>query len=59
MIYVSPSFIVANESDLIENLKMKTKQKYSIDDIIYTIMDIAGYKFEENNDVEKYSLLAR
>lgn len=59
MIYVSPSFIVANESDLIENLKMKTKQKYSIDDIIYTIMDIAGYKFEGNNDVEKYSLLAR
>lgn len=59
IIYLSPLFISNNKSDIIKKLPMKIEQEYSIDDIIYTIMDIAGYRFENNNDVSNYSLFAQ
>lgn len=38
-------------------IKNAVERPYRTDDVLYTIMDIIGIKFKENNDVEKYSLL--
>ena len=55
MIYVTPHF-VSNNTELFRRMKMSVAEDFCTDDIIYTIMDIAGVRFEENNDVETYSL---
>ena len=33
------------------------KSKFNTEDLIYTLIDIAGYKFKENEDVETHSIL--
>ena len=55
MIYVTPQF-VSNNKNLFNRMKIATDKEFRTDDIIYTIMDIAGVRFEENKDVEAFSL---
>lgn len=55
MIYVTPQF-VSNNTELFERMKISVGKDFRTDDIIYTIMDIAGVRFKENNDVETLSL---
>ena len=57
MIYTSPKFKDKYPS-LIEKIQNSTNKKFNIEDIIYTLIDISGYKFKDNNDVEKYSILS-
>lgn len=57
MIYTSPKFKNKFPS-LIERIQNSTNKKFNIEDIIYTLIDISGYKFKDNNDVEKYSILS-
>lgn len=42
------------ETQLIKNA---VERSYRTDDVLYTIMDIIGVKFKDNDDVKKYSLL--
>ena len=37
-------------------MKISVGEDFRTDDIIYTIMDIAGVRFKENKDVETFSL---
>lgn len=56
MIYTTRLFQNQHE-DLIKRI-MKSKEKpFRTDDLIYTLMDVAGASFSDNNNVEKYSLL--
>ena len=57
MIYTSPKFKDKYPS-LIEKIINSTNKKFNIEDIIYTLIDISGYKFKDNNDVERYSILS-
>ena len=41
----------------IERLKLSINNKFRTDNLMYFIMDIMGYKFSENNDMEQYSPL--
>ena len=56
MVYMTPSF----QSDFAEIkniLQSKLDCYYRIDDMIYTIMDIIGVRFKDNNRDNKQSLL--
>lgn len=55
MIYMSPEY-QENYPRSKQRIINCIKRKYSTDDIIYTIMDIIGVKFENNDDVVKKSL---
>ena len=55
LIYVTPQF-VSNNTELFERMKISVGEDFRTDDIIYTIMDIAGVRFKENKDVETFSL---
>lgn len=57
MIYTSPLF-EENYPDLIKKIQNSTNRTYNTENLLFTLLDIAGYKFKENNDVEKYSLLS-
>ena len=56
MVYFSESY-KSNFPKHIDSLKENINKTYCTDNIIYTIMDIMGVKFENNEDVEKFSLL--
>ncbi len=58
MIYTSPLYI-QNYPEKVEAIKRNINTRFRTDDIIYTIMDIIGTKFENNNNVNKYSLLSK
>ena len=55
MIYVSPVFQELHP-DKIEKMKSATNKAFCTDTFIYAVMDVAGYRFVNNNDVEKYSI---
>ncbi|MCU6771241.1 Phosphoethanolamine transferase CptA [uncultured Bacteroides sp.] len=55
ILYVSPKY-QANFPDDCERIKKAVNKKFRTDDMIYTIMDVIGVEFEDNNDVERYSL---
>lgn len=55
MIYVSPVFQELHP-DKIEKIKSSTNKPFCTDKFIYAVMDVAGYRFVNNNDVEKYSI---
>lgn len=57
MIYTTPKYKIKFK-DKIESIQQNIHRKYRTDDIIYTIMDIIGINFKNNNDVNKYSLLS-
>lgn len=57
MIYLSPNFQELRP-ELVERIKNSINNKFCTDKLIYTIMDVIGIKFKNNNDVEKYSLFS-
>lgn len=54
-VYMSPLF-QQHFPDLKERIIQNIDTSFRTDDMIYTIMDIIGIKFHENEDVSKYSL---
>lgn len=56
MIYASPEY-QNNYPEKMNIIKTTLFKTFRTDDVIYTIMDIMGVKFGDNNDVNKYSLL--
>ena len=55
MVYVSPVFKKLHP-DKIEKMKSSTNKPFCTDKFIYAVMDVAGYRFVNNDDVEKYSI---
>ena len=55
MIYTSPEY-QNNFPDKMHQIKTTLSKSFRTDDILYTIMDIMGVKFADNDDVKKYSL---
>ena len=55
MIYMSRKY-QENYSKNKQRIINSKNKKFRTDDMIYTIMDIIGVEFEDNNDVVKYSL---
>lgn len=55
MVYVSPVFQKLHP-DIIEKMKSSTNKPFCTDKFIYAVMDVAGYRFADNDDVERYSL---
>lgn len=55
MVYVSPLF-KEHHSKMYERMKASREQPFCTDKFIYAVMDVAGLRFEDNNDVNKYSL---
>jgi len=55
MIYTSPLY-KEKHPEMVERIKANQNRKFRTDDLIYTIMDIAGCDFEDGS-VKKYSLL--
>lgn len=57
MIYTSPKY-QENFKDKMNLIKKNFHRKYNTENILYTIMDIVGVKFKDNNDVQNNSLLS-
>ena len=57
IIYTTPRYKMKFK-DKVKLIQENIHRKYRTDDIIYTIMDIIGIDFKNNNDVKKYSLLS-
>lgn len=55
MIYLSPLY-KNNFTEKSLLIKKNKNRSFNSHNLIYTIMDIAGYKFKDNNDVARYSL---
>lgn len=55
MVYVSPKY-QARFPDDCERIRNAVNKKFRTDNMIYTIMDVIGVGFEDNDDVERYSL---
>lgn len=55
MIYTSPEY-QKNFPDKMHQIKTTLLKSFRTDDVLYTIMDIMGVKFADNDDVNKYSL---
>lgn len=56
MIYTTKSFQNQYE-DLIYRIKNNKEKPFRTDDLIYTLMDVVGAEFSDNNNVEEYSLI--
>lgn len=56
MIWMSHEF-QKNFQDLTKRIRASKDKAYNTTDIIYTLMDIAGVKFADNNDVAERSLI--
>ena len=56
MIYTTKSFQNQYE-DLITRIMENLEKPFRTDDLIYTLMDVVGAKFSDNNNVEEYSLI--
>ena len=54
-IYTSPLY-KKNYPQAIKSIENNLNKEFRTDDLIYTIMDIIGVSFKNNNDVTKYSL---
>ena len=55
MIYVSPVFKKLH-SEKYERMRYTDNLPFCTDKLIYTVMDVAGFRFADNNDVDRYSL---
>lgn len=58
MIYTSPEY-QNNFPDKMYQIKTTLSKPFRTDDVLYTVMDIVGVKFTDNEDVNKYTLLRR
>lgn len=54
-VYVSPKY-KEKFPGMVEKIQQNVNRTFCTDDMLYTIMDIAGVKFPDNDDVEKRSL---
>ena len=57
MIYVSSVFQESN-ADKVESMRNAINKPFCVDKFIYTVMDASGYRFANNDDVRKYSVLS-
>ena len=55
MVYVSPTF-QDKRPELVKRMREAAHKEFCADKLIYCIMDAAGYRFADNNDVDNYSL---
>ena len=55
IVYVSPTF-KDKRPVLVKRMREAAHKDFCTDKLIYCIMDVAGYRFADNNDVENYSL---
>ena len=55
MVYVSPLF-QERHPEKVERIKASIDKPFCTDKFIYAVMDIAGYRFADNDDVKKYSV---
>lgn len=56
MIYVTEKYQSAHP-DIIEAMKRNEHKKWCVSEALYSLMRLAGYGIEGDNDVEKYSLI--
>lgn len=54
MIYVSPDY-KERHINIFERIKNSIDISFCTDIFIYAVMDVAGFKFENNDDVKKYT----
>lgn len=58
MIYTSQKFKSCYQDlNLLIQKSINRTSQFNTEDLIYTLIDIAGYKFKNNEDVEMYSIL--
>ena len=57
MVYASPVF-QEHHFEKVEMMRKAVNNPFCTDKLIYTVMDIAGLKFADNDDVHKYSLFS-
>ncbi len=55
MIYFSPIF-QQRHLETVERVRSSVNHPFCTDKLIYSVMDVMGYKFASNDDVKKYSL---
>lgn len=58
MIYASPQYQEYFPAEM-ELIKSSVDKPFRTDDLLYTLMDIVGVKFDDNQDMEKYSLFRK
>ena len=54
IIYITPIF-QENHAVMVERMKSAVNSSFNTDKLIYAVMDIANYRFANNDDVSKYS----
>ena len=54
IIYITPIF-QENHAVMVERMKSAVNSPFNTDKLIYAVMDIANYRFANNDDVSKYS----
>lgn len=57
MVYVSPVF-QEHHFEKVEMMRKAVNNPFCTDKLIYAVMDIAGLRFAENDDVRKFSLFS-
>ena len=55
IVYVSPLFQELH-SEKVERIKASVNKPFCTDKFIYAVMDVTGYRFANNDDVQKFSL---
>ena len=55
MIYQTPLFL-QQHLEQVEKIRKNRMKSFRTDNLIYTLMDVAGIDFKDNNDVTRYSL---
>lgn len=55
MVYTSPLY-QERFSEMTRRIRESVDRKFRTDDLIYTVMDLVGVKFQDNDDVARYSL---
>lgn len=55
MIYVSPVF-QQRHAQVVDRMKSSVDTPFCTDRFIYAVMDVAGYRFTDNDEVEEYSV---
>lgn len=58
MIYQTDEFMITHPA-LSERIRKSKDLPFCTDKLIYLLLDIAGYRFDENDDVERFSVLSR
>lgn len=57
MIYTSPQ-MKKRYPKMIERIQESVEKQFNTEDLIYSLLDISGYRFKNNNDVERFSIFS-